>query len=102
MGAQGDRFAEVLIFSQGRILFQSRKFQMRVGDKVTREGALVFDLDTPCLSGTGKKMLRLLPRCFYAVDISGSRILLHHRDASAGDISLAAMLFCGGASPLES
>jgi|688.fasta_scaffold1806470_2 hypothetical protein len=75
---------------------------MRDGNKATKEGVLVFDLDATCTAGAGKKMLRKLPRCFYAVDILGSRILLHHRGASAVDISLADKLLRGEEGDLES
>lgn len=39
--------------------------------------------------GVGKKILEALPPCFYAVDIGGGFVMLHHDGAEAGEIERA-------------
>jgi hypothetical protein len=39
--------------------------------------------------GTGKRILKALPSCFYAVDLGGGSVLLHHSNAGEAEIACA-------------
>lgn len=95
MGEKRNDLTKALIFPLRSISFRSEQ-QMRELKSDTNKGIIVVKLEGGCGVGAGKQILKALPDCFYAVDISGGYAhLYHHQCAGRDDIGIAKKILSG-------